>query len=117
MSVLGDATADLAAAAAGVDGVRVRALGEAVTPPAVVVGPPRLTPLTTCPGPSTASFPVHVVVGLDDRALERLWELVPAVWEAIEENTPAVVIAADPGTYSTGTGDLPAYQLQVDYPI
>lgn len=117
MSVLGDATADLEAAAGSVAGVRVHPLGAPITPPGVVISPPRLTPLSSCVGPGTATFAVHVVVALDDRALERLWELVVAVWEAVEDATPAVVTAADPGTFNSGTGEMPAYQLTVEYPI
>lgn len=117
MSVVGDLAAALGAAAGSVEGVQLTTLGASLNPPAVVVGPPRFTPLGVCAGPATATFPVTIAVALDDRALERLWELVPAVWEAIEDQTDAVVIAADPGTYSTGSGDLPAYELTVEHPI
>lgn len=117
MSAIGDAIDDLAAAAATVASVRVHKLGEDVTPPAVVVGPPRLSPLGGCPGPVSASFPVDVIVAADSGALERLWELVPAVWSAIEERTVAVVTAADPGTYLSGTTELPCYELTVECEI
>lgn len=118
MSVLGDAQAAVETAARTVAEIRVFALGEQVTPPGVVVGPPRLDPLSHCAGPSTAVFPVNVVVALGDRSVEQLYELVPAVWEAIEENSDAVVTTAVPGTYNNGAaGELPAYELTVEHPI
>lgn len=117
MSVAGDATSDLEAAAATVAGVQVAPLGAELTPPAVVIGPPRLEWVANCPGPTTALFSVFVIVALSDRALEQLYELAPAVADAIEANTPGVVLSADPGTYNGGTGDLPAYVLTTEYPL
>lgn len=118
MSAIGDAVADIAAAAAGVGGIRVQALGASPEPPSVIVGVPPLQPWpTSCSGPGEAAFPVYVVVAFDDQALELLYELVPLVWQAIEDGTPAVVTAANPGTYNGGTGDLPCYELTVDYPL
>lgn len=117
MSVIGDARADLEAAAKTVPGVNTYALGAQVTPPAVVVGPARLQPLGSCAGPATAAFAVWVIVALDDRALERLEELAPAVWAAIEDQTDAVVTAADPAVYVAGGPDLPCYELTTEHPI
>lgn len=117
MSTIGDASAAIGEAAASVGDLRLFALGQSVTPPGIVVGPPRLTPLGSCAGPANAEFPVTVVVALGELSLEQLWDLVPAVWEAIEGQTGAVVTAAQPGTYSTGSGDLPAYELTAEHPI
>lgn len=117
MSAAGDATADLEAAAGTVADVEVYPLGAPITPPAVVIGPPRMEWSTSCPGPTAAFFTAFVVVALTDRALEQLYELAPAVAGAIEANTPGVVLRADPGTYNAGTGDLPAYALTVEYPL
>lgn len=118
MGAVADALADIAAAAATVPGVRVHALGESVTPPAVVIGPPELNWNRFCTGPNDATFTVYVIVALDDRALDRLLDLAPAVQSAIETDTPATVPRAIPGTYtSAGSGDLPAYELQVEYPL
>ncbi len=116
---IADAAAALKTAVLTVEDVRVYALGEQVTPPGVVIGPPALTGQTVCAGPTDATFSVYVIVALDDRALERLWELVPAVWAAIEENTDAVVLRADPGTYAAAgiPAEMPSYELAVEHPI
>lgn len=116
MSELSDARTAIEDAAKTVEGIRTYALGADLTPPAVVVGPPRLEPLASCPGPATAVFPVEVVVALGDRSLEQLWDLVPAVWAAIEESTDGVVTTASPGTYTAST-ELPCYELTVEFPI
>jgi hypothetical protein len=117
VSEAGDAQAVIEAAAQTVEAVRVFPLGATLTPPAVVVGPPRLEWATSCPGPTTAFFTVFVVAALDDRALELLYELAPQVGAAIEAESAGVVLRADPGTYNAGTGDLPAYALTVEYPL
>lgn len=118
MSAGWDALQALAAAAGTVEAVRVFPLGASVTPPAVVVGPPRLEWSTNCAAASNATFSVFVIGALDDRAIEGLLDLAPLVAAAIEEGTPAVVLSADPGTYtSAGSGELPAYELTVEYPI
>lgn len=118
MSAIGDAAADIAAATASVEQVRVQPLGASPDPPTVIVGVPPLQPLqTSCTGPAEAQFPVYVVVAFDDQALELLYELVPLVWAAIEDGTPALVTAANPGTYNGGSGDLPCYELTVEYPL
>lgn len=117
MSVIGDARVAIEAAAKTVDGITTYPLGATVTPPAVVVGPARLAPLGSCAGPATAAFAVWVVVALDDRALERLEELGPAVWAAIEDQTEAVVTGADAAVYVAGGPDLPCYELTTEHPI
>lgn len=118
MSILGASQTLGAAAAAAAEGLRLHLVGEQVTPPAVIVGVPPFEPLGMCSGPASAVFPLYVVVDLNDRSLERLWELVPAVWSAVEDNTDGVVRRADPGTYVAGAGaDLPCYELAVEYPL
>lgn len=118
MSALADAVAALTAAIETVEELRVFPLGAEVTPPAAAIDAPPLTGATHCPGPTTATFSVFVAVQLDDRALEALYDLVPAVWLAIENETDAVVTRAEPGVYSSGgAAALPAYQLTVEYPL
>ncbi len=116
---IADAAAALQTAVETVEAVRVYPLGADVTPPGVVIGPPALTGQTMCAGPTDATFSVYVIVALDDRALERLWELVPLIWAAIEEHSDAVVVRADPGTYAAPgvPSDMPTYELAVEYPI
>lgn len=118
MSALSDAAAAIAAAAAqGDPALRVHQLGEDITPPAVIAGPASFTLAGQCPGAMTATFPVWVVVALNDRSVERLYELAPAAAEAIEASTEAVVTAVAPGTYTSPSGDLPAYELTAECPI
>lgn len=88
--------------------------GATIDPPATVLGPPALTWDALYGGPTSARWLVYVVVGVDDRAIERLWDLVPVVAAALDEVDDAVVIRADPGTYLTGGGELPCYSIQVD---
>lgn len=118
MSVVADAAKALGAALAVLDGVRVYVdPAAAVDPPAVAVGPPALTFETFSEDPTNATFVVFVVVPLDERALERLWELVPAARAAITSGTPAACGTASPSVFNSGGRDLPAYELTVDYPL
>lgn len=99
----------------GVAGVRVYDdSGANVDPDAVVLGPPTLEWAGVCPGPTSARWTVYVVVKASDRALQRLWDLVPAVADAVDAVPDAAVIRADPGVFSAGGVDLPCYQIQVD---
>lgn len=118
MSAVKDAVAALNTALKGVEQVRLHAdPGAAINPPATVVGPPSLTWDALAVWPTAARFLVYVVVAADQRALERLWDLVPVVAEAIDGLEDAVVVRADPGTYQTSGGELPCYQIQVDYAL
>lgn len=88
--------------------------GAVIDPPGTVLGPPALTWEGYCDGPTSARFLVYVVVPVDERALERLWALVPQVANAVQEQvSDATVTRADPGTF-TGTVDLPCYEIQID---
>lgn len=115
MSAVKIAAEALQTAAKGVAGVRVHTdLGAAVDPPATIVGPPALTWEGACVEPTEAQFPVWVVEAADERAMERLWERVPLVSEALDGAEDATVRRADPGTYPTGGVELPAYVITVD---
>lgn len=124
MSAIEDAAKALRQAAATVAPTTVTALrvhpdvGPGVEAPAVVVGVPALEWEGICDGPTSAQFPVWVIVPNDlARADVRLFELVPLVADAIDAVPGASVRRADPGTYPTSSGDLPAYQIQVDYSL
>lgn len=116
MSAIEDAATALRTAAGTVPDIRVHPdVGPGVDPPAVVVGVPALEWEGICPGPTSAQFPVWVVVPNDlARADGRLYELVPLVAAALDEVPDATVVRADPGTYPSSSGDLPAYQITVD---
>lgn len=112
MNAIADAATALKTAVDAVDGiVATIADGASVTRTTAIVGPPALTFEAYCPEPTSARFLVAVVVvPADERALARLWELVPAVAAAIEGVTDASVIRADPGNWR----DLPSYEIQVE---
>jgi hypothetical protein len=82
--------------------------------PAVVIGPPELLWETGCLGPTSMRLLLYVVIDADERALERLWDLVPLVADAADA-TEAAVISAVPGTY--GTPVLPAYEITLEMPL
>jgi hypothetical protein len=84
-----------------------------VTSNTAIIGPPALIWEGMCDGPTSARFLVYVVaVPADERAIERLWELVPLVAEAIDDVTDAVVTTALPGQW--GSANLPCYELTVE---
>lgn len=99
-----------------VDGVRSYTdLGAVVDPPATLLGPPALTWAGVGSAPSEARFLVVVVVQADDRAMPRLWDLVPRVVEALEDNVQdAVVVSASPGVWTGGGTELPCYEITVE---
>ncbi|MEV7263974.1 hypothetical protein AB0N38_10525 [Micromonospora aurantiaca] len=113
MSTVVEAAEALAAALRGVEGVRyVPDLAAVVEPPATALGPPALTWDAYCVEPTEARFIAYVVVARDERALPRLWDLVPRVAAALDAVPDAVVRRADPGLYPSG--ELPCYQIQVE---
>lgn len=116
-NVVQDAALALEAALKTVAGLRVYRLGENIDPPGIVVGPPRLDWTAYCAAPTEATFAVFVMVGMDDKALERLWQYVPPVSEAVDAVTNAAVRSATPGIYTSGTSDLPCYTLSVEFSL
>src|SRR5690554_4087162 len=121
MTTVPEAVDAIATALRQVDGLRVHTDPSAtIRPPAVVIGPPALGWRGYCPDmvPTHARFTLHLVLPANSRTLELAWELVPQVADAVE-TVPDVVVApmehaAQPGTWPTGTGDLPAYAIDVD---
>lgn len=115
MSTVTEAAEALEAALTTVEGLRTyRDPGANVAPPAVVLGPPLLRWEGFRAGPTSATFTVFLVTAADDRALERLWQWVPVVAEALDEVTDAATSTATPGTFPAGGADLPCYQLQAE---
>lgn len=113
MTAIADGAGMLVTALTGVSGQVYTDLGASVNPPCIMLGPPALEWEGVCVGPTSARWLVYVIVPADERAMERLWELVEPVADAID-GTPAVVIRADPGVYAAGTQDLPCYEFQVE---
>ena len=114
MSAIADAAVMLETALKGMDGVRAyRDPGANLQCPAAVLGPPALTWETGCVGPTSARFLVYAVVDADERAVEKLWDLVDQVANAIDA-TDAVVVHADPAVYTSGTRQLPCYEITTE---
>lgn len=89
--------------------------GATVTPPAVVIGLPVLVSDSGCVGPRLARFKVAVIVSADERAAERLWDLVPLVEAAIWTVQDAVTAPEQtPGVFTNGGLALPSYELSVE---
>lgn len=91
--------------------------GANIQPPATVLGPPALRWEVGCVGPTSARFLVYIIVPSDDRSVERLWDLIEVVDEAIDTVPDAVVLEANPATYVVGTTPLPCYELVVEVAI
>lgn len=111
MSAVSEAAVELRVALKRVAGTRVVTdPGATLDPPALVLGPPSLQWEGMGGGPTSATFLVYVTVKADERALERLWDLVPAVASELDAVRDAVVLRADPGSYR----ELPCYEIQVE---
>ncbi len=89
-----------------------------VDPPGAVVGPPALSWTGYGPGPNFARFIVYVITDDSDRAVERLWDLVPQVVAALESSSDAEIMMRPGEDQATPTvwpnGDLPAYELSIE---
>lgn len=111
-----EAAEALLAALDTVEGCKSYRMGDNITPPGLVLGPPALTFEGYCADPllpTSATFIVWVVVAADSFSMERLWDLVPTAAQAIETVPDAGVERADPGVFDLGTNGLPAYLLTV----
>ncbi|MBV9920290.1 MAG: hypothetical protein JOY78_05450 [Pseudonocardia sp.] len=101
-----------------VTGVRVIPdIGQKVLdPPALVIVPPTLTYDVYSPEPTTATFRVPLVVPADDRSIDRLEELLPAVVQAVYDSEDAAIAGpAEPGSW--GTPPLPCYLLTIEVSV
>lgn len=111
-----EALEQLYAALASVSGVQVsRGVGAPLAPPAVAVGPPRLTRDVYDVAPTEATFQVGVVVAKSVYAMDELLDLEPVVAAALHDLTGAAVGDSVPGTW--GGTDLPAYLIDVVFPL
>lgn len=112
------AAQNLIAALKTVDGLRViRDGAAALDPPCALLGPPQLdwTSYSNGGQPDEATFVVLLAVTADDRATERLWDLVVRTAAALESEMDAIVRSAFPISVTAGgQSDLPAYQLQTE---
>lgn len=89
--------------------------GASIAPPGVVIGPPQLTFEGYSGDPTEATFVLAVCVAASDRAMARLWDLVPLVAAAVHTHTEdAVVRRAQPGAWTAGGTELPCYELTVE---
>lgn len=115
MNAITEMAAALTAALKTVPGCEVPdTQGANLDPPSLVLSPPALTWEGLCSGPTSATWLVFVVVAAEERALERLWDLLPQVTDAIDAVTDAAVIRADPGAFRAGATDLPCYEITVE---
>jgi len=121
MTVVAQAAQNLKTVLSNVDGLRVYDdLGARIDPPAVLIGPPTLGwQAFHSHTPTNARFTLWLVVPADERALPRLWALVPAVVEAVEAGMPSATVqdgvsAATPTVWPSAGIELPAYQILVE---
>lgn len=112
---ISDASKALAAAAKSVAGVEVSTdLGANLNPPTVMIGVPSLTWNGYRVEPNEATFPVFVIVAMDEYAIEKLWTLVPIVAAALDDTDDATVVSASPAVFQNGGHDFPAYEISVE---
>jgi hypothetical protein len=113
----------LADAIATVPDLRVLlAVAAPISPPAVVVGPPRLMWLgynqnNFSGGPVTAQWSVYFVVGMNQYAVDAMLSTIGSITLAIERLTPGVVMGSGPGVYPSPSGPLPAYTILVQMEV
>lgn len=83
--------------------------------PAVIVGPPRLFWEAYTHEPSRAEFPVYLIESMNELTMTRLWNLLPAVTEAIDQHTNATVLSAVPTPWASAENpSLPSYNITVE---
>jgi len=116
MSAAADAYQALRAALGAMEGLALYEPGDPVDPPGVVLMPPELVWATGCATPTTARLLAIVVMPRDEQSLQRLLDVTPRVAEAVDQadGVDAVVERADPGSYTAGRDELPAYVLTVE---
>lgn len=122
MTTVVEATADLVTALRTVPGAATTTDPGATLAnlPALVLGPPRLLWSSDGPygrGPTDALYTLYVVVDADERAIERLWQLVVDASVAVDNVSEGVVVQADPGVFPSGTAQLPCYDVQIEVPL
>jgi len=92
-----------------------------VSPPAIVIGPPRLRwsdyGSSFSGVPTTAQWNVYLVVAQNQYAIDSLLNQVASITNMIERQTEGVVIGAGPGLYPSPSGALPAYIIVVQMEV
>lgn len=88
--------------------------GRQANPPVAIVGPPSMRWTGYCGPASEMTFPVTLVVRKDDKTIERLYDLLPAISVAIDTVEDASVVAATPGTWGSADDGYPAYTLTIE---
>lgn len=90
-------------------------VGEDPEPPCLVVVPPRLTWGGPGVEPTDAELVIALVVAKGDRSVDELLGLVEATVAALDTcDNDIVVRAAEPGTYPSPAGELPAYLIEIE---
>jgi hypothetical protein len=113
-----DAWTRLGDACEAVEGIRViRRPGVTGDPPCVYVPPPALTWDGYVDAPTEAVFEVVLAVRADAHAIERLFDLLPLVTEALDGAENAVVKEAEPSVWRVGTAELPCYLIRTEVSV
>jgi hypothetical protein len=86
-----------------------------ISPPAIVIGPPRLFWRTYNAGgaPTTGQWNVYLIVAFNQYAQDSLLSMVSLLGNSIEVGTPGVILSAAPGIYPSPVGGLPCYVVTV----
>lgn len=111
-----DAQNRLQAALLTVDGLRVPDVSQSVSPPAAVIGPPKLSwdGYGTVGGAVLSTqWNIYLILSVSQYAINNLMSMVAKVTAAIEKYTPGIVLSAAAGSYVSPTGALPAYVIVV----
>ena len=108
---------DKLAEALAASGVRVLLdFGRSPDTPCLVIPLPTLTYDAFYSGPTNATFRVGLVVEAEDRTGEKLFELLPAVEQALDDaGDIALTGPAEPGSW--GTPPLPCYLLTIEVSV
>jgi hypothetical protein len=120
MATIPEARLQLLAALRTVEGLRVYGdPGATIDPPAAIVGIPAVGWRAFCPAPTSARWVLLLAVRMDDRATERLSQLLGPVVEAVETEMKAAAVqdgpsAALPATLHSGGVELAAWEITVE---
>lgn len=82
----------------------------------VVVGPPAFLFEGQCEPdqPSGMTVTLYLTTQFDERAIERLLELLPPLLSALANVYDSTVTDVQPGTYPTSGAELPCYRLTAE---
>jgi hypothetical protein len=96
------------------DAVRYYEIGDSVDPPGVLLSLPSLRWDSVCSDPTSATFSIMLVAGMNDRAIEYLLDNYPTVVEACESVVDVTVTAANPSIWRVGNTDLPSFEITAE---